>query len=65
MPKAKTHKGLTKRVKVTARGKILRKMSFGGHLMSRKSGERCRALRRKRVIGGKTAENIKQALGLK
>lgn len=65
MPKAKPHKGLTKRVKVTARGKILRKMSFGGHLMSRKSGSRRRMLRRKVALVGQTAENVKRALGLK
>jgi hypothetical protein len=30
MPKQKTHKGLTKRVKVTATGKLKRKRSCGG-----------------------------------
>ena len=34
MPKQKTHKGLTKRVKVTAKGKVKRKKSFKGHLLS-------------------------------
>lgn len=43
MPKAKTHKGLAKRAKVTGRGKIKRKRAFGGHLMSGKSaGQRRR-----------------------
>jgi large subunit ribosomal protein L35 len=65
MPKFKPHKGLKKRVKVTARGKIARKMSFAGHLMSRKSGNRKRMLRRSVVLVGQTAENAKRALGLK
>lgn len=46
MPKQKTHKGLKKRVKVTARRKVLHKASFSGHLMSGKSGNRCRRLRK-------------------
>ena len=46
MPKQKTHKGLAKRVKVTGRGKIKRKKAGGGHLMSGKSGGRCRGLRK-------------------
>lgn len=44
MPKIKTHKGLKKRVKVTASGKVKRKKSFAGHLMSSKSGKRKRRL---------------------
>ncbi|HOW19869.1 MAG TPA: 50S ribosomal protein L35 [Phycisphaerae bacterium] len=46
MPKQKTHKGLAKRVKVTARGKVVRRHTFRGHLMSGKSGNRRRRLRR-------------------
>ena len=44
--KRKTHKGLAKRVKVTANGKIKRKASFGGHLMSGMGSKR-----RRRVSG--------------
>ena len=39
MPKQKTHKGLSKRVKVTASGKIKHKRSGAGHLMSKKSSK--------------------------
>jgi large subunit ribosomal protein L35 len=42
MPKQKTHKGLSKRVKVTASGKVKHKHSFSGHLMSSKSAKRRR-----------------------
>lgn len=63
MPKFKPHKGLRKRVKITARGKVARKMSFGGHLMSHKSGSRCRRLRRTVVLTGKVSQNLKRALG--
>lgn len=44
MPKQKTHKGLSKRVKVTASGKIKHKRSGGGHLMSGKNAKRRRKI---------------------
>ena len=44
MPKQKTHKGLKKRVKVTANRKIKHKRSGAGHLMSKKSGNQQRRL---------------------
>jgi len=46
MPKQKTHKGLRKRVKITASGKVRHKRAGGGHLMSGKN-----AKRRRRVAG--------------
>ena len=39
MPKQKTHKGLSKRVKVTAKGKLKYKLSGAGHLMSKKNSK--------------------------
>ena len=65
MTKVKTHKGLRKRVKVTARGKVIRKMSFSGHLMSNKSGNRRRRLRQRVLLVGKISENVREALGFK
>jgi len=50
MHKAKTHKGILKRMKLTRRGKILRKRANAGHLMSGKSGQRRRRLRRKGLV---------------
>jgi large subunit ribosomal protein L35 len=44
MPKMKTHKGLAKRVKVTARGKVKRHKAFTGHLLSGRAGRRHRRL---------------------
>ncbi len=42
MPKQKTHKGLNKRVKVTATGKVKRGRTGAGHLMSSKNAKRRR-----------------------
>jgi large subunit ribosomal protein L35 len=46
MPKVKPHKGVGKRVKVSARGKVMRRKSFARHRMSHKPGKRCRHLRK-------------------
>ena len=48
MPKQKTHKGLSKRVKISASGKVMHKSVGTGHLMSSKN-----AKRRKRLAGSK------------
>jgi large subunit ribosomal protein L35 len=64
MPKRKPHKGLRKRVRVTARGKVLREMSFGGHLMSGKSGRRRQRLRRRVPVRAKFADKVLEALCL-
>ncbi len=63
MPKMKTHKGLKKRIKITAKGKVRYKRSFAGHLMSGKSGDRCRAMRRPSLLEGAIKKRIKIALG--
>ena len=63
MPKQKTHKGLSKRVKITASGKVKRKRSCGGHLMSTKNAKRRRRIRGSAVVTGAAAQSIKARLG--
>ncbi len=65
MPKLKTHKGLRKRIKVSARGKLVHKRSCAGHLMSGKSGRRRQRLRRKLAMTGSLARKAALALGLR
>jgi len=48
MPKLKTRKGLVKRVKITASGKVKWKRAFTSHLNSHKSGSKIMKLRGKR-----------------
>ena len=62
MPKQKTHKGLTKRVKITAAGKVKRKRSCGSHLMSGKSAKRRRRIGSSAIMTGTTAKTIKSQL---
>ncbi|MEK6677224.1 MAG: 50S ribosomal protein L35 [Planctomycetota bacterium] len=63
MPKMKTHKGLQKRVKVTANGKIKHKSGNAGHLMSGKSSNRCRSLRQGRTLNNPVVKKMVAALG--
>lgn len=62
MPKQKTHKGMKKRFKVTATGKVKHRKAFRGHLLSHKSGSRKRHLRQDGVIAGAQAKTIRRGL---
>jgi len=61
--KFKPHKGLKKRVKVTASGKVKHKRSFAGHLMSHKSGRRCQRLRKPALLSGAFRKIVLRELG--
>ncbi len=61
--KFKTHKGLKKRVRITASGKIKVKRAGKGHLLSNKSGERLRRMERPLYIAPQFERSVKRALG--
>ncbi|MEK6766699.1 MAG: 50S ribosomal protein L35 [Planctomycetota bacterium] len=63
MSKLKTHKGLAKRVKVSPNGKIKRRKAFAGHLMSGKSGNRKRKLKRTALVSKSFTRSMLRALG--
>ncbi|MDP6117260.1 MAG: 50S ribosomal protein L35 [Planctomycetota bacterium] len=65
MKSRKPHKGISKRVKITARGKVLRHKAGRRHLLSVKNGKRLRHLRRKVGVGHADAVRIKALLGVK
>ncbi len=56
MAKQKTHKGLSKRVKITAAGKIKRQRAGSGHLMSGKNAKRKRRVTGTAIMTGKMAK---------
>jgi large subunit ribosomal protein L35 len=58
MPKQKSHKGLSKRIKITATGKLMHKRAGGGHLMSGKNAKRRRRIAASTVIKGAAAKTI-------
>jgi len=63
MPKQKTHKGLSKRIKITASGKVKHRRAGGSHLMSSKNAKRRRRIDSSSVMTGTPANKIKIKLG--
>ena len=63
MPKNKTHKGLTKRVTVTASGKVKHKRRGGSHLNSGQSGSVSRNLRQPVTVHSSVAKTMQEQLG--
>ena len=53
MPKQKTHKGILKRIKITARGKVLRTQAGKSHLMTGTSAKKVRSKRRRVLASGR------------
>lgn len=64
MPKQKTKKSLTRRVKVTKTGKLLRRHGFNRHLKASKKKSRIRDRKRTVEITGAYAKKLRQVLGL-
>jgi len=62
MPKQKTHKGLSKRVKITAGGKVRYKRAGGSHLMSGKSAKRRRRVGSSAIMSSATAKTARTKL---
>ncbi len=54
MPKAKSHRGASKRFKARAGGSLKRKQAFKSHILNKKSTKRKRKLRK--IIGVATAD---------
>jgi large subunit ribosomal protein L35 len=63
MPKNKTHKGTKKRVKVTGTGKLMKKRAFGGHLLTKKSSNRKRKIRKALSINASDQARLRDLLG--
>lgn len=62
MPKVKTKKSLSKRVKVTAKKKALRSKGGRRHLLSCKGRKRKRDLRKKGLVSDAEGKFLKKAL---
>ena len=65
MPKLKTHKGTSKRLKRTATDKLLRGRANRTHFLEKKSSSRKRGLATKAKITGSIRRNLKRVLGAK
>ncbi len=64
MPKNKTHKGTKKRIRLTATGKLIKKRAFGGHLLTKKSSNRKRKIRKPLPVDASNAARLRDLLGL-
>ena len=62
MPKQKTHKGMQKRIKITARGKVLRTQAGKSHLMTGTSGRKVRQKRRRLLASVRDTRLLFKAL---
>jgi len=63
MPKLKIRKSVSRRFRVTPRGKVLHKPSFGGHLKVNKKKNQIRRQKGLKRIKNSVARKIKKLLG--
>ena len=59
MPKLKTRKAVSKRVKITKKGKVKITKAFRGHLLTGKSRKRKRHLKQKGVLNKTESAKIR------
>jgi large subunit ribosomal protein L35 len=64
MPKIKTHKSTSKRIKVTGSGKLMRRRGFLNHFMEKKSEGRKRNNRKSNQVDSSREKNVKRSLGM-
>lgn len=62
MPKMKTNKALSKKVRVTGKNKVLRRATKQNHYNSKQSGDHKRAKRRDRRFARPDEKNILKAI---
>jgi len=60
MPKMKTKRGVAKRFKLTATGKIKRSKAFKSHILTKKTAKRKRDLRQAGLVSKSDYERIKK-----
>jgi large subunit ribosomal protein L35 len=63
MPKMKTHSGASKRFRVTATGKIMRRRANRAHLLEHKSSTRTRRLANDVTLAPADTKKMKRLLG--
>lgn len=61
-PKLKTHKGASKRFKITATGKIKRRKAYKSHLLTKKSAKRKKELKKATFCSPCESSSIKKLL---
>jgi large subunit ribosomal protein L35 len=62
MPKMKTHKGASKRFKLTKSGRIKRAHAFKNHILAKKTTKRKRSLRKTTGLDKTNEANVRAML---
>ncbi len=62
MPKMKSNRGARKRFKKTAKGKVKRHSAYAGHLLSHKSSDQKRRLRRPKLVDKTDEKRVKRMI---
>lgn len=62
MPKIKSHRGLKKKIKITKTGKVLRHKAGKSHLLTGKSRNRKRGLKKSTILTGKMAKKFRNSV---
>lgn len=63
MPKLKTHKGMAKRIKISATGKLMRRRAYRNHMLAHKSASTKREYVKEFEVSAGDTANIKTMLG--
>ncbi|MGI8814839.1 MAG: 50S ribosomal protein L35 [Pseudonocardia sp.] len=63
MPKNKSHSGMSKRIKVTGSGKLLRQKAGMRHLLEHKSSKKTRRLAGTTEVAPADARRVRKMLG--
>ena len=63
MPKLKTHKGMAKRIKISATGKLMRRRAYRNHMLAHKQASTKREYTKEFEVSSGDLANIKTMLG--
>lgn len=63
MPKMKSHRGVAKRFKVSATGKIRRRRAYGNHMLGKKTSTRKRRVDSPDLVAPADKKRVRRLLG--
>ena len=64
MPKQKSHRGASKRFKLTGSGKVMRQHALKSHILTKKTTKRKRHLRKDTMVSPAMAKAVKRMISV-
>ncbi|HAF59546.1 MAG: 50S ribosomal protein L35 [Bacillota bacterium] len=64
MAKMKSHRGASKRFKITGTGKVMRHKAYKSHILTKKTAKRKRGLRQSTILTKADEKRIKNVLNV-